>query len=365
VTHNDVRDVGVPRLDTWKELIRQDPTALIFQTPEWLRCLTRCGWTDASRMYETRDGRLLVLPLVGRRHRPSRASVLASLPPGWGTGGIVASGGVRPDEVAAVAAQLVSEGFLQVRLRPSFLAGPAWELAALPLGKPIRRQVHVLDLRGGMDQVWNNRFRSKARQGMRAALRRADESGVTVHCGTTPDLVSQFYELYLKWAAYRARARGIPPWLAQVRARHAEPRRIFEVVASEMGDRCRIRVASLQDRPVAATVTLRGDFTAIYWRGYDDRERAQAYHLPEMLQLAAIKEACGWDCHDYEMGESGGIASLERFKQKLGGQPRPVAEYRLERLPLSELQDSTASAFHRLESYVVDRSVRRSASGSA
>jgi CelD/BcsL family acetyltransferase involved in cellulose biosynthesis len=215
-----------------------------------------------------------------------------------------------------------------------------------------------------MEQVWNNRFRSKARQGMRAALRRADEAGVTVRCGHTPDLVSQFYELYLKWAAYRARAKGIPTWLVQFRAGHAEPRRVFEVVASELGDRCRIRVASLQGRPVAATVTLRGDFTAIYWRGYHDRETEQA-HLPEMLQLAAIEEACGWGCHDYEMGESGGVESLERFKQKLGAQPRGVTEYRLERLPLSQLQDSTASALQRLESYAIDRSLRRSASRSA
>ena len=61
----------------------------------------------------------------------------------------------------------------------------------------------------------------------------------------------------------------------------------------------------------------------------------------------------------------GGVASLERFKQKLGGQPRPMAEYRLERLPLSKLQDSTASALKRLESYVIDRRGRRSAHRSA
>jgi len=365
MTRYDMRHVGAPGLDIWKDLIRLDPTALIFQTPDWLHCLTRCGWEDASRMYETRDGRLLVLPIVVRRHRPSYASVLASFPSGWGTGGIVASGGVRPDEVAAVAAQLADEGFLQVRLRPSFLAAPAWEKAAETLGKPIPRRVHVVDLRGGMEQVWNQRFQSKGRQGIRAGLRRADETGVTIQCGHTPELVSQFYEIYLKWAANRADAREIPTWLTQFRVRHAEPRKMFEIVASELGDRCQIRVASLQGQVVAATVTLLGDSVAIYWRGYHDRKMAQTYHLTEMLQHAAIEEACARGCNDYEMGESGGVASLERFKQKLGGQPRPMAEYRLERLPLSKLQDSTASALKRLESYVIDRRGRRSAHRSA
>ena len=116
--------------------------------------------------------------------------------------------------------------------------------------------------------------------------------------------------------------------------------------------------------PLTATVTLLGDSVAIYRRGYHDRKMAQTYHLTEMLQRAAIEEAAR-GCNDFEMGESGGVASLERFKQKLGGQPRPMAEYRLERLPLSKLQDSTASALKRLESYVTDRRGRGSAHRSA
>jgi hypothetical protein len=130
---------------------------------------------------------------------------------------------------------------------------------------------------------------------------------------------------------------------------------MFEVVAREMGDRCRIRVASLCGHPVAATVTLLDRHTAIYWRGYDDRETARRLHLPELLHFAAIKDACHEGCDSYEMGESGGVASLERFKVKLGGRPQPITEYRIERFPLSRLQAGGSTAMHRLESLLTRR----------
>ena len=71
--------------------------------------------------------------------------------------------------------------------------------------------------------------------------------------------------------------------------------------------------------------------------------------------MAAIEEACERGCLDYEMGESGGVSSLERFKQKLGGEPRRIAEYRVERLPLSKLQDSFAFVVGRLEALAINR----------
>ena len=350
MTGHNVRHVGAPTLDIWSDLVRSDPTALIFQTPQWMRCLTHCGWVDASRLYKTRDERLLVLPLAVRQHRPTRTWVLASLPSGWGTGGLLARGGARLEDIAAVASQLTMEPFLQVRLRPTFLAAAAWERASLPPGRHIPRRVHVLDLRGGMDQVWEQRFGSRTRQGMRTARRRTDEAGITVQCGHAPELVRQFYDLYLQWVIRRAVANGIPVRLARARATFAEPRRTFQAVAQEIGDQCRIRVASLRGHPVAATVTLLGDRTAIYWRGYDDRETARRLHVPELLHLAAIKDACEHGCDYYEMGESGGIASLERFKLKLGARPQDITEYRLERVPLSALQDGVGVAVERLGS---------------
>ena len=62
-------------------------------------------WRDASRLYELPGGRQLVL-MAARRSVPGLPAVEASWPHGWGTGGVLAPGGVRPDEVDLVCADI-------------------------------------------------------------------------------------------------------------------------------------------------------------------------------------------------------------------------------------------------------------------
>jgi CelD/BcsL family acetyltransferase involved in cellulose biosynthesis len=344
-----LRYVGPAPHDVWNELVADNPTALIFQTPQWLNCVCRSGvGKDASRLYEAPDGRRAVLPLVAHPLLGG-ATIETSLPAGWGTGGLVMPGGPCPGDIVAVLTDLAARPVLQTRLRPTFLAASAWEQAVVPRLIAQPAQTHVLDLRGGMDVVWSRRFRSDTRRSFRIAQARAESAGLTIECGSSADLVAAFYELYLGWVDRRARARRIPVQLARRRALRAEPRRKFEQVASTMGTCCRIRVARVGDRLVAASITLISNRTAVYWRGYDDREVANPLHTVELLQLEAIKDACGEGCSDYEMGESGGVASLERFKRKLGAQPQRIAEYRLERLPLTRAASAMATARTRVE----------------
>jgi Acetyltransferase (GNAT) domain len=156
-----------------------------------------------------------------------------------------------------------------------------------------------------MDVIKAERFGSDTRRSLRAAQRRAASAGLTIDCGSSPDLVADFYESYLRWVDRRARARGIPVRLARRRALRAKPRRKFDVVASGMGSGCRIRIARLGGQPVAANITLVSNRTAVYWRGYDDRAVASRLHAAELLHLRAIEEACKAGCEDYEMGEVG------------------------------------------------------------
>jgi hypothetical protein len=361
VGNGALRYVGPAPHDVWDDLVADNPTALIFQTPQWLDCVCRSSRAkDASRLYEAPDGRRAVLPLVARRGLLGRATIEASLPAGWGTGGLVTPGGPLPGDIAAVLTDLAARSVLQTRLRPTFLAAPAWEQEALPRLIAQPRKIHVLDLRGGMDVVWSRRFRSDTRRNMRLARARAESAGLTVECGSSAGLVADFYDIYLRWVDRRAHARRIPVQLARRRAERAEPRCKFEIVASTMGSRCRIRVARIGSRPVAATITLIGNRTAVYWRGYDDRAVANQLHAMELLHLDAIEDACSKGCDDYEMGESGGVASLERFKRKLGAQPHRTAEYRLERLPLTRAESVIVAARTRAETAITGLIARRS-----
>ncbi len=327
----------VPR-ETWAQVLAADPRGMAFHRPEWVDCVCAVdGWQDAGRLYRTGEGRELLLPMVCRPGRPNPLAVRASLPPRWGTGGILAPGGVRPHEVGLVLADLAADRTLRTSIRPSFGAAQAWRAPA-PGYVSVSRSVHVLDLDGGMDVLWTRRWSKNMRGNLHNAERRAERAGLTVESGNSPELVQSFYDVYMRWLDQRARARHLPPIVVRTRWKRAEPLAKYQAVAAALPGVCRILVARLEGQPVAATVALLHGEVWSYWRGYSDKEASGPLNANQLLMLRSIEQACDAGCRYYEMGESGGVASLEAFKARLGGEKQPVTEYRVEGVPLTRLR---------------------------
>jgi Acetyltransferase (GNAT) domain len=323
----------VPR-QVWQELLAKDPTATTSQTPGWLDCICRVGgYEDASRLYETAEGRRLVLPMVRCRLLPQAFTVEASLPASWGTGGLVAAGSVRPEDIATVWPDIVAPPSVRVRLRPYFLTAAAWNAVQPPAGVVVTAQtVHVLDLEGGFDRVWRDRFKSQTRGG----IRKAERANLQVEFDASGRLLTVFYDLYLDWIGRRAQERGLLPWLSRWRASMREPKRKFEAVAETLGDRCRTWIAWSHGQPIAAVITLLHGAHAFYWRGYSNKDLAAPVRANDLLQRLAIEDACRAGCRYYSMGESGGVASLMEFKSRFGARPQRFPQYTFTRAPLGE-----------------------------
>jgi len=122
----------------------------------------------------------------------------------------------------------------------------------------------------------------------------------------------------------------------------------YRVVADALGEHCRVWVARRDGRPVAAVIVLVWREEAIYWRGYGDPELARRTRANNLLQRLAIEDACLSGCRTYNMGESGGVASLMEFKERHGARPRKFAEYTVERLPLALVSSWRATLEKRL-----------------
>jgi hypothetical protein len=158
---------------------------------------------------------------------------------------------------------------------------------------------------------------------------------VTIERGNSASLVAGFYDVYLRWLEHRGRERPVPAWIVGWRGRRWDPRQKFESVAAALGDGCLIYVAYLEGRPVAADFCVWRAETMVTWRGMSDGGAGERLRLNELILGMSIQDACERGCRYYEMGESGGVASLERFKVRFGARPVGLAEYRLERLPLT------------------------------
>jgi hypothetical protein len=311
----------------WHELLSTDPDAIVSQSPEWLDCVCSVGgYADASRLYELSDGRRLVLPIV-RRTGLGRLAPQSSFPDGWGFGGLVAEGGLQPGDTDAVLADLAESRALRTTIRVNPLHARAWRPSR---AVAVPRLAHVLDLDGGFDRVWKERFSDHTRRG----VKKAERSGLTIESDTTGRLVPVYYGLYERSVDRWAHSLREPLWLARFRAQRRDPQRKLEALTGALGESARIWVASLDGRPAAAILVLVGA-NAHYTRGAMDRQLAAPTRANFLLHKLAIEYACETGCRSYHMGETGTSSGLARFKEGFGAEPHAYSEYHFERLPLT------------------------------
>lgn len=344
--------------EVWQSVASADPSTMPFQTPIWRDCVCAGSqWRDASRLYELPDGRQLVL-MAARRSIPGLPAVEASWPHGWGTGGVLAPGGVRPDEVDLVCADIAAHRVLSATVRPAFGAAPAWSQARHGTSA-IAREVHVAYLEKPFENYWADSVPAKVRSNIRRAQRHLEHAGIVITAGNTPELVRAFYDTYLEWAGWRARQRKVPLALARWQAQRAEPFAKFATVAEKLGGGCHVQVAWQDNRAVGAAMSLRTGRSAVGWRLYADRSLPARYRLTEVLIAESLRHACEAGCQYLEMGESGGKENLASIKSRYGGKAFPLAEYYYERIPLSPARAAFQSARKRAEEFVVARTSRR------
>ena len=150
--------------------------------------------------------------MMARRGSPSQLAVKASWPPGWESGGVLAPGGVRPEEVALVCADLARSRALSTTVRPGFSAAPAWSEVARGTST-ITRAVHVAHFGESFEDFWARSVSAKTRSNIRASRRHMEKAGIVITSGNSPELVRAFYYTYLQWIDWRARQRKVPAFL--------------------------------------------------------------------------------------------------------------------------------------------------------
>lgn len=316
--------------DVWAHVAASDPYALVTQTPGWMDTMTESGgWIDASRAYRLDSGRQLVLPMA-RRRAPNELGPQSSFAEGWGMGGVLAPGGPTVSDAAAILADLSSSTSIRTSVRPNPLLAAAWAAPNVEGVMAIPKRAHVLELAGGADVVWQERFTQSGRRG----VRRAERADVQVTRDSDGMLIPVFYDLFMKSLARWAERSKEPVWMAQARGRRRDPLKKFETMARRLGDAFHLYIAYHDGVPAAAILVLMGT-NAHYTRGAMDVDIAGPTNANDLLHWTAIQAACAAGCASYHMGESGTSGSLSRYKEKLGASPFDYSVYRTERLPLT------------------------------
>lgn len=328
----------------WHELLAADPEALVFQSPAWTDAMCATGeYADASHLYQYADGRSLLLPMVRRTGLPGLLSYEASMPNAWGMGGLLSTAPLRSSDTALVFSDLVQRKVIRTSIRPNPLFADAWARSVPPGVLALPRSAHVLDLEGGFERVWKEKFASETR----TSVRKAERSGVVVECDTTGKHIPVFYELFvqsiLRWASQQHE----PAWLSRFRANQRDPISKFQKMADRLGSAFKLWVAWVDREPAAAIIVLQ-DKNASYTRGAMNKDLAGPSRANQLLHRMAIEDACQAGCKRYHMGESGSSSSLSQFKERLGAVPYSYAEYYIERVPITAADRKLRGAVKRI-----------------
>ena len=329
----------------WQAIFDQDAEAVPYQSPQWTDALCRSAHRrDGSRLYTFSDGTQMVLPLIAHPWVPASMYMAGSMPWGGGIGGMVSTSPVTVEHIRAVVNDLTSNApYLRLSIRPNPRAGEAWK-AAMPAGIPrIDRLAHAIDLEGGFDAVWHNRFSSSTRK----YVTRAEQAGVVVESDDQGKLVPTFYELFLEAARRWAEQQHEPLLLARLRGHQRDPKEKFATIAQTMQDACRIYVAYVDGQPAAACLIL-GYHNVNAARVVLDRQRVGKSGAPDLMMKCAIEDACKTGCRYFHQGESGMSKGIADFKRRVGGEAYPYEEYYLERLPVTAVDHAVRTGVKKL-----------------
>jgi hypothetical protein len=254
----------------WDDLVSQHPKASIFHQRGWLESLAR------TYSYEP------VVFTTSPPGEPLRNGVLYCHVKSWLTGhrlvSLPFSDHNEPicdsvEEMNALIshsqAALALQNWQYLELRPT---SEDFCQTGEPLGfRPVSRYfLHLMDLRPEVQEL----FRSLNKDSLQRRVKRADRAGLVEKCGTSQQLLRDFYALFV---ITRGRHRLPPP-----------PYAWFQNLISCQGEALEIRVAYKDEIPVAAILTLRFRTTSYFKYGCSDARFNNLGATPWLLWRAIV-----------------------------------------------------------------------------
>ncbi len=284
----------------WDRAVFQHAEATLFHGRAWARFLREVFPALEDRSVWLREnGRDLLLPLFAWRRAGGALTTLHSAFP-FLYGGFVPARDALPWSAVKLggAFRLTGNPFAEIE-------------TALPSADRRAERTHVLTLPATIDAYWNEVLST----GKRNDVRRLGKKGVEITESRDPNDVRAVYALYL---ASFERWGGRPGFVY--------PESYYARLLTSLEGAARLSVARHEGRLLGGAFTVRANGIVHYLAGYFEPE-ARALRPNVLLQIESIQHAIESGARLYDFLPSGGHASVEQFKEGLGGVRREFAVY--------------------------------------
>lgn len=275
-----------PTQDTrWKQFLESNSSASIFHSTGWLAALScTYGYSPVAFTTSPPDRELknaivcceISSWLTGRR--------LVSLPFSDHCEPLFSSTEDLSFLILSLKAQLKGQGWKYLEVRP--IICNLGELNEATRFTPARKYfLHLLDLSGNSDGL----FAQLDRDSVQRRVRHAERVGLTGISGSSEQLLTEFYNLFV---TTRGRHR-VPPM----------PYSWFQNLIKNLQEALEIQVAYLENRPVAAILTLRFKDVLYYKYGCSDVRFNNLGAMPWLLWKAILR-AKNSGAKQFDMGRT-------------------------------------------------------------
>jgi lipid II:glycine glycyltransferase (peptidoglycan interpeptide bridge formation enzyme) len=308
----------------WAQLVIRHPRASVFHSAAWLKAL-RCtygyepvAFTTSSPADELKNGMLFChvdSMLTGHR--------LVSLPFSDHCEPLFDSHEDIDFFVQYLKTALEREHWRYVEVRPvNVNFGQAG--TGVRFVTSATYFLHILDLQPDLDTI----FRSLDKDSVQRRVQRAQQAGLTEKCGTSDDLLKEFYRLLV----ITRRRHQLPP----------PPFAWFRNLIHSQGEALEIRLAYENETPIAAVFTLRFKGTIYYKYGCSDARFNKFGAMPWLL-WNAIAAAKSSGATEFDMGRTeGDNTGLLAFKNHWVPHPKQLVYWRF---PESSQSASSADSW--------------------
>ena len=295
----------------WEELIQKSDNTYFFCSPLWAKIIEKSfdDYRTATRLYHINDKTILV-PMMEKN--PHGFKYFESMPGGYG--GFFSESDITTDDFKSIVNDIVGGRNLSFSLAlPPFehiKPGKSpikdeWKL------KDIDNYVHFLDIENkDFKQIWKNNFKKSTRK----HIRKAKRSGVETRDASSIDDFKTYYDIYVK--ATKKWGLGSPEYPFDF------SRNLYMYGSSHV----KLRLAFKDDKIIAGLLCFHYAKT-IY-------QYSSAF-LPEygnlnpgnLLRSDAINQACIKNYKVYNLGHSGDLKGVRKFKAGFGAEEVEVKRY--------------------------------------
>jgi CelD/BcsL family acetyltransferase involved in cellulose biosynthesis len=292
-------------------LVDRHPAASIFHSPGWLSALQKTYGYEPF-VVTTSPGPKLKNGIVACRVSGWISRRLVSLPFSDHCDPLVEGPDELSEMLAVMVAQTRAASCRSVEWRPRSIIHRHFDVAACNCGLRPSTQyaLHTLDLGVGPAAIFSA-FHSSSTQ---RAVRRAEREGLLYEAGTSDRLLASFYGLL----RLTRRRHGLPP----------QPLAWFRNLVACLGDRALVHVASRDEQPIAAMLTLSFKKTVCYKYGVSDASLHRLGGMP-FLFWRVIQDACARGFVEIDLGRSDADRpGLIAFKDHLGATRSTLTYYR-------------------------------------